>query len=120
MCVDVLPSYINHLKLYVTFTGICTLGKESPQLSRNSQVGSLTKNGKNYYFLFLNIFYCICMHVFAACMSLYHMHVMCPWKPEQGTRSLEVELQIVMTCPYACLESNLRPLKKTAVPLTTK
>lgn len=51
-------------------------------------------------------------------MQVYHMHVWCPWKPEEGTGSLRAGViascEMVMSCP------NSSPPEKQRAHLTTK
>jgi hypothetical protein len=50
-------------------------------------------------------FYFVCMSVLPAYMSGYHMHSV-TLEARRGVRSLELELQVVMSCPRGCWEPN--------------
>jgi hypothetical protein len=55
----------------------------------------------------------MCMSVSSTCMF------MCPESSEEGVRSLELELQTVVSC-MSSLGMNLGPLPEQQVPLTTE
>jgi hypothetical protein len=38
----------------------------------------------------------MCMGVFSACMSGYHMHTECLRRPEEGVSTLELEIQVIV------------------------
>jgi hypothetical protein len=53
-------------------------------------------------------------------ISVYHVHVWCPWKPEEGTRSPGIG--IIDSCKLwsGSWESNLNPQEEQLVLLTTE
>ena len=41
------------------------------------------------------------MNVLPIGMHVHVEHALCPWRPEEGIRSLELELQAVVSCPVS-------------------
>lgn len=52
-------------------------------------------DNKNNNFFFPNIF--LCMGILPECLYVYHVHVWCPQRLEEGTSDLDLELQMVVS-----------------------
>lgn len=60
------------------------------------------------------------MGILLVCMSVYHVHAWCPWRPEQSVRCLGTRDTDSWEPLCGCWESNLDPLEGLHVVLTAE
>ena len=60
------------------------------------------------------------MYVLLACVPVYHVHVWCPWMPEEGVSPFGAGVTDGCESPSVFWEFSLDPLKEQAVHVTTK
>jgi hypothetical protein len=65
-------------------------------------------------FIFKDLLYFMCMNVLSECTSVYCVCACCPWKPEEGIRSLGTE--VIEDCELSCQPG----LEEKPVLLTTE
>lgn len=63
-------------------------------------------------------FYFICVGILPVCISVHHMHALCPWRSEDGIESSGTGLTDGCDPPCGCWELNTDPLEEKPVLLT--